>query len=1435
MPGEDEKSKFEIWLEKFLNGINSENISEELKFLATAIVKKQKLEDVQNVSDDLKKFAKQIVFDDSNFLLVASSKSLGDDQNLKLASSSFEKLTSQAKLFELLANYDQYNRALTSTKSVNTIVFNQQARTYNSSHENDKIWTLQIRNEENEILTAIFKGGLMIDCLKDASKEEIEKRKDPTTNEDAKDLASEFKKLIEKNHYKITHNEKDFEMQIAAEEVSDILEGDDKAVKSAYLSDVAGTGAGDGACAGAGTGAGAVQRICDEFCQTKQRISYEYCQTKAVESASLSAVAGFGAGAGAGAGVGALVGATVGGILGSVVPGAGTLAGATGGALIGAKVGAFAGAGTGACTAFFTGWQYGSSYNKASGKLINREEVETKNNEFSPFHALIEGGKAGALAGAWAGAASSAGAVVGPVCAAHAAGAFAGKAVVAQLVGSSAARGVVGAVKGGSEGGIGGFFWGFGRGIVVGEGAWLGECGNVFHITESAGAQIGVTALGATFDVTKAKWQGEGNIALILTSSALSGVEIVAANEFSSAYYLESHYNKVYNEAGSDSFFQRELINPIQATADAVKHDFWHNNSEFFHKVEAEQNKIAIHLSQLDLSLKEELSKLGFVLDKKEHQELSSSDLVLRDSTLHNMFLQHKESLNNSHDVLATLGLLKKDDFKFADPHTAQEMDDELNKMMDCLNGNKGKLDKLHDFLVTFDVLQEDGFKFSHSHNTATQMCEELTKMMDCLNNNKERLDNAHNLLVNSGLLPKDDFKDDFKFADSHTAQEMDDEFKKMIDCLNGNKGKLDKLHDFLVTFDVLQEDGFKFSHSHNTATQMCDELNKMMNCLYSNKERLDKLHDVLVNFGLLKKDDFKFADPHTAQAMDNELNKMMDCLNNNKERLDNAHNLLVNSGLLPKDDFKFADSYTAQEMDDELNKMMDFLDSNKDKLNTMHNYLVNFGLLKKDDFKFADPHTAQEMDNQLHELNKMMDFLDSNKGMLDNLHHYLATLGLLQEDGFKFSHSHNTATQMCEELTKMMDCLNNNKERLDNAHNLLVNSGLLPKDDFKDDFKFADPHTAKEINHELSKIIKGFGQLNIIHNSLNTIFPPKINDDFQFSASGDVNIMSTKLNEMQKFLQESGFQDFVKTVGIGGVEISDIKETTNISNLKDHFDKLREAICDNFHKSYDSSNDSSKITTFEDLKKHYHYYVDEKAKAEAAVKAQAQAAAEAEAEQRAQDNADNDPGRVKITVENTLQISSTDVGGIKIITSSNSNEPFVYDKLYELPTKDGFKVYGLSSDGGKEISGLVIMKGNEVLGFERSVLGIGNRHVNCFIKNEDTNTWTSFSYITLGVDPSGIDKSNDDGVLLEQKFAQLLNSALNQEVASPDQGHLWTPGDNKLFPACFGENRLLTIFNQATEVPILTILNQATEVPSDCIEGVSCSSLVGIIRSNYE
>ena len=1045
MPGEDEKSKFEIWLEKFLNGINSENISEELKFLATAIVKKQKLEDVQNVSDDLKKFAKQIVFDDSNFLLVASSKSLGDDQNLKLASSSFEKLTSQAKLFELLANYDQYNRALTSTKSVNTIVFNQQARTYNSSHENDKIWTLQIRNEENEILTAIFKGGLMIDCLKDASKEEIEKRKDPTTNEDAKDLASEFKKLIEKNHYKITHNEKDFEMQIAAEEVSDILEGDDKAVKSAYLSDVAGTGAGDGACAGAGTGAGAVQRICDEFCQTKQRISYEYCQTKAVESASLSAVAGFGAGAGAGAGVGALVGATVGGILGSVVPGAGTLAGATGGALIGAKVGAFAGAGTGACTAFFTGWQYGSSYNKASGKLINREEVETKNNEFSPFHALIEGGKAGALAGAWAGAASSAGAVVGPVCAAHAAGAFAGKAVVAQLVGSSAARGVVGAVKGGSEGGIGGFFWGFGRGIVVGEGAWLGECGNVFHITESAGAQIGVTALGATFDVTKAKWQGEGNIALILTSSALSGVEIVAANEFSSAYYLESHYNKVYNEAGSDSFFQRELINPIQATADAVKHDFWHNNSEFFHKVEAEQNKIAIHLSQLDLSLKEELSKLGFVLDKKEHQELSSSDLVLRDSTLHNMFLQHKESLNNSHDVLATLGLLKKDDFKFA------------------------------------------------------------------------------------------------------------------------------------------------------------------------------------------------------------------------------------------------------------------------------------------------------------------------------------------------------------------------------------------------------DPHTAKEINHELSKIIKGFGQLNIIHNSLNTIFPPKINDDFQFSASGDVNIMSTKLNEMQKFLQESGFQDFVKTVGIGGVEISDIKETTNISNLKDHFDKLREAICDNFHKSYDSSNDSSKITTFEDLKKHYHYYVDEKAKAEAAVKAQAQAAAEAEAEQRAQDNADNDPGRVKITVENTLQISSTDVGGIKIITSSNSNEPFVYDKLYELPTKDGFKVYGLSSDGGKEISGLVIMKGNEVLGFERSVLGIGNRHVNCFIKNEDTNTWTSFSYITLGVDPSGIDKSNDDGVLLEQKFAQLLNSALNQEVASPDQGHLWTPGDNKLFPACFGENRLLTIFNQATEVPILTILNQATEVPSDCIEGVSCSSLVGIIRSNYE
>jgi len=1006
MSAEDEKSKFETWLEIFLNGINSENISEELKFLATAIVEKQKLEDVKNVSNDLKKFAKQIVFDDSNISLLNDYET---KQNL--IKESFTNLTTpQAKLFELLANYDQSRRTLENgtAQLENTIAFNQNTKTYNSSHGNDKIWTLQIRNEKDEILTAIFQGGSMIDCLKDASKEEIDKITPGTPpQENQEKNVYEFNSLLQSNGYTIQHNNVAINI-----EVPQVTSPDTEKVEGGQEVDN-----------------GCFSLITKSIVECHDQV----IETKAVESASLSAVAGFGAGAGAGAGVGALVGATVGGILGSVVPGAGTLAGAGAGALIGAKVGAFAGAGTGTCAAFFTGWQYGSLYNKESGELMKKEGGVAKNNVFSRVNALSEGVKAGAKAGAWAGAASSAGAVVGPVCAAHAAGAFAGKAVVAQLAGSSAARGVVGAVKGGSEGGISGFFWGFGRGVVVGEGAWFGECGNVIHITESAGAQIGVTALGATFDVTKAKWQGEGNIALILTSSALSGVEIVAANEFSSASYLISRYQEVEG-------------NPYKGAIDLVQHDALGQHSDFFENVKTEQDSIAKNLSQLDPSLKEELSKLGFVLDKTGHQELSSSDLVLRDHILHNMFLQHKESLNNSHDFLATLGLLPKDDFKF-------------------------------------------------------------------------------------------------------------------------------------------------------------------------------------------------------------------------------------------------------------------------------------------------------------------------------------------------------------------------------------VNS-----------------HTAKEINDELSKIIPGLDQLNKIYDSLNTIFPPKINDDFQFSASGDVNIMSTKLNEMQKFLQESGFQDFVKTVGSGGVEISDIKETTNISNLQGNFDELKRNICYHFHKS----NDSSKITTFEDLQKYYNDYVDEKAR-------QAAAQAQAEAEQRAQDIADHGH-RVKITVENTLQISSsTDGGGITITTSSNSNEPFVYDKLYELTTEDGFKVYGLSSDGGKGISGLVIMKGNEVLGFESSVLGVGNRHVNCFIKNEDTNTLSSFSYTTLGVNTSGIDKSNDDGVLLEQKFAQLLNSALNQEVASPDQGHLWTPGDNKLFPACFGENRLLTIFNQATEVPILTILNQATEVPiltilnqatevpSDCIEGVSCSSLVGIIRSNYE
>ncbi|NBR95039.1 MAG: hypothetical protein EBT55_01850, partial [Proteobacteria bacterium] len=304
---------------------------------------------------------------------------------------------------------------------------------------------------------------------------------------------------------------------------------------------------------------------------------------------------------------------------------------------------------------------------------MKKEGGVAKNNVFSRVNALSEGVKAGAKAGAWAGAASSAGAVVGPVCAAHAAGAFAGKAVVAQLAGSSAARGVVGAVKGGSEGGISGFFWGFGRGVVVGEGAWFGECGNVIHITESAGAQIGVTALGATFDVTKAKWQGEGNIALILTSSALSGVEIVAANEFSSASYLISRYQEVEG-------------NPYKGAIDLVQHDALGQHSDFFENVKTEQDSIAKNLSQLDPSLKEELSKLGFVLDKTGHQELSSSDLVLRDHILHNMFLQHKESLNNSHDFLATLGLLPKDDFKFVNSHTAKEINDELSKIIPGLD-----------------------------------------------------------------------------------------------------------------------------------------------------------------------------------------------------------------------------------------------------------------------------------------------------------------------------------------------------------------------------------------------------------------------------------------------------------------------------------------------------------------------------------------------------------------------------------------------------------------------------------------------------------------------------------------------------------------------------------------------------------------------------
>ncbi|NBR95579.1 MAG: hypothetical protein EBT55_04665, partial [Proteobacteria bacterium] len=183
---------------------------------------------------------------------------------------------------------------------------------------------------------------------------------------------------------------------------------------------------------------------------------------------------------------------------------------------------------------------------------------------------------------------------------------------------------------------------------------------------------------------------------------------------------------------------------------------------------------------------------------------------------------------------------------------------------------------------------------------------------------------------------------------------------------------------------------------------------------------------------------------------------------------------------------------------------------------------------------------------------------------------------------------------------------------------------------------------------------------------------------------------------------------------------------------------------------------------------------------------------------------------RVQIGVETTLQISSTDDGGITISTSSTSNvydNSDVYDKLYELKTIEGFKVYGLSSDGGNEISGVLIIKHGQVVCFGSSLEEEGHRYVRNFIKEGDA--WLETAYDTNNPQ---YDTPNDDGVLSEQQFAQFLNLALNQKVASEEQCHIWQRSDQESYSVVTG-SRQKTIFQNAATVTGDAVLNNVNGI----------------------
>ena len=284
---------------------------------------------------------------------------------------------------------------------------------------------------------------------------------------------------------------------------------------------------------------------------------------------------------------------------------------------------------------------------------------------------------------------------------------------------------------------------------------------------------------------------------------------------------------------------------------------------------------------------------------------------------------------------------------------------------------------------------------------------------------------------------------------------------------------------------------------------------------------------------------------------------------------------------------------------------------------------------------------------------------------------------------------------------------------------------------------------------------------------------------------------MENNLTEMKK--HSNDFQTFVNLV-----KIDCIKGETDINNLKDHFDKLKQDICNHFHKN----DDLSEIETFKDLKERYYYYVDEKSKVDEK--------AAAEDEQRAQ-NIANPSVKVEIGAESVFNIITE---GDKTIIKTPS-EDFSYNKLYELSTKDGFttkddfKVYGLSSDGGEEISGLLIMKGDKPVCFQSSVLNADRlRDVNSCIEKD--GAWIEYYHKTSAISIYNVDRINDDGVRSDLEIANLLKKALDRVVASEKYEHRWHVEDGK-FPAFFGP-KSSTIFNEVIEKPSSVIIQATAE-----------------------